>query len=70
MVGQHLLTLEDVELPLATSIYRHPGSGEFKVWIRVNRGIVEIHTLESLDGLIDILQSTREEINQLSKDET
>lgn len=67
-MGEFLLGLEDPELPLATSIYKHPGSKEFRVWIKVNRGIVEIHTLESLTGLIEILQATEKEIIQLSKD--
>lgn len=46
---------------LATSVYRHPGSGEILFWVRVGRSIFEVPNEQVMDDLIDILQHTKQE---------
>lgn len=69
MLPNFIVSLEDPNLPLSTSIYTHPGTGTHLAWVKVNNSVLEIHNIELLDGLIEILQATKDEILSIKQKE-
>ena len=64
MMPDFLFTIEDPDNPLAVSVYKHPDTQETMFWLKMGRGVLEISNTETLDNLIEILQYTKQEIQE------
>ena len=62
-----VLGLEDEKNPVAVSIYNQFFNGDYQVWIKIGRGVLEIQDEKMLQSVIDILNQTKEEIHNLKQ---